>query len=230
MAVHKGFDRGWALYQRHLDNSPSETFSLLGREWDLLDGVFAPNVTPVTELFTSWLPFPAGGSFLEVGCGTGVTAVTAALAGCARVLALDISAAAVANTQCNVARHGVTDVVEVMCSDLFDEVPAGQSFDLIFWNSNFAEPPDGFVNGTDLHHAFFDPDYRAHERYLREAQHWLAPGGRLLLGFSDIGNWEHLTAIIEELGLQVRFVREQDGRPAVPLTFQLLEISGWAPS
>jgi release factor glutamine methyltransferase len=227
MEAQQGFDRGWALYQRHLDSAPPETFSLLGRDWELLEGVFAPNVTPVTEIFTSWLPFPTDGSFLEVGCGTGVTAVSAALAGCSRVLALDISAAAVANTQRNVERHGVTDVVEVLRSDLFDDVPAGRTFDLIFWNSNFAEPPDGFVNGTDLHHAFFDPDYRAHERYLQEAPHWLSPGGRLLLGFSDIGNWEHLRAITEKLGLQVQVVRQHDGRPAVPLAFQLLEISGW---
>ncbi|MDQ2958058.1 MAG: methyltransferase [Actinomycetota bacterium] len=223
----QGFDRGWALYQRHLDPPQSETFSLLGQEWDLLDGVFAPNLTPVTEVFTGWLPFSAGGSFLEVGCGSGVTAVSAALAGCAQVLALDISAAAVANTRRNVVRHGVTDVVEVVRSDLFDEVPAGRSFDLIFWNSNFAEPPDGFVNGTDLHHAFFDPDYRAHERFLRQAPRWLTADGRLLLGFSDIGNWEHLTALIEDLGLQVRLVRQRDGRPSVPVVFQLLEISGW---
>lgn len=226
MAV-QGFSRGRSLYQRHLDRPESETFSLLGREWELLDGVFAPTLTPVTEIFTSWLPFPSGGSFLDVGCGAGVTAVSAALAGCASVMALDISAAAVANTQHNVARHGVTDVVEVLRSDLFDEVPAGRSFDLIFWNSSFAEPPEGFVNGTDLHHAFFDPDYRTHERFLRQAPHWLTAHGRLLLGFSDIGNWERLKALAENLGLQVRLVRQQDGRPAVPLVFQLLEISGW---
>lgn len=44
-AAQQGFDRGWALYQRHLDRSRSQTFTLLGLEWELLSGVFAPNST-----------------------------------------------------------------------------------------------------------------------------------------------------------------------------------------
>ena len=68
MDFHRSTERAHALYQRNLDFAarPSE-FSLLGREWDLLDGVFAPSFTPVTALFTSWLPYPVGGSFLEMG-------------------------------------------------------------------------------------------------------------------------------------------------------------------
>ncbi|HTZ42547.1 MAG TPA: class I SAM-dependent methyltransferase [Jatrophihabitans sp.] len=225
MTTTQGFDRGWSLYQRHLAEPVSGTFELLGRQWDLADGVFAPNLTPVTQTFTEWLPFPVGGSFLEVGCGAGVTAVSAALAGCARVAALDISAAAVANTEQNAARHGVADRVQVLHSDLFDALPAGSTFDLIFWNSNFAEPPDGFTNDTDLQHAFFDPGYAAHDRYLAEGPDRLAPDGRLLLGFSDIGSRQRLEDAAAARGLRLDLLESRDGRPAAPVVFQLLEIS-----
>ena len=102
-------------------------FALVGRRWTLLPGVFAPTYTPVTELFTAWIPYPVGGTLLEMGSGTGVTAVSAALAGCRRVTALDISAAAVENTRRNVERHGVADRVDVRQSDLFDALSAGRA-------------------------------------------------------------------------------------------------------
>lgn len=218
------FTRGLSLYQRHVDEEMRDSFDLLGRSWLLFEGVFAPSATTVTEVLTGWLPFPRGGTFLEVGCGAGVTAVMAALSGCREVLALDISRAAVDNTRNNAALHGVDTVVEVLNSDLFDQVPRGRTFDLVFWNSNFVEPPPGFANTTDLHHAFFDPGYATHRRYLAEASRWLAPGGVVLLGFGDIGNWAHLQAMCDELELEIVELRRQDGRPAVPVVFQLLEI------
>ncbi|MFE9317106.1 hypothetical protein ACFYNV_18625 [Streptomyces albidoflavus] len=54
-------------------------------------------------------------------------------------------------------------------SDLFVALGPEDRFDLVYWNSNFAEPPEGVVNETALHHAFFDPGYDAHRRFLREA-------------------------------------------------------------
>jgi release factor glutamine methyltransferase len=118
-----------------------------------------------------------------MGSGTGVTAVSAALAGCLRVTALDISSAAVQNTRRNVVRHGVVDRMDVRHSDLFDALSADERFDLIYWNSNFVEAPSDFVNASDLHHAFFDPGYETHRRYLLQAPYHLSERGRLLLGF-----------------------------------------------
>jgi release factor glutamine methyltransferase len=206
--------------RRHVEDleRPAE-FHLLEREWDLLPGVFAPIYTPVTELFTSWLPYPVGGDFLEMGCGAGVTAVMAALAGCRHVTATDISDDAVENTRRNARRHGVEDRLRVARSNLFDELP-DERFDMIFWNSNFVEPPAEFVNETDLHHAFFDPGYDAHGRFLREAPRHLRDNGRLLLGFSDLGNGELLSRQAAEAGLDVTTVRAERHDP---VEFQLLE-------
>ncbi|MGD0064048.1 MAG: methyltransferase [Streptosporangiaceae bacterium] len=218
-------DRGSALYHRHLDAEVRpDRFSLLGDEWELLEGVFAPSFTPVTELFTSWLPYPVGGSFLEVGSGAGVTAVTAARSGCASVTALDIGAAAVENTRRNAVRHGVADRVRVLRSDLFDALDPDERFDLIYWNSNFVETSADSVNSTDLHHAFFDPGYQTHGRYLREAPAHLTEGGRLLLGFADLGNMPKLTALCAGQGLTIEVFRAERRDLEIPVEFLLLEL------
>lgn len=224
----KGFRRGCALLRRHIedDHRPDE-FTLLGRSWELLDGVFSPTYTPITELFTKWIPYPDGGTFLEMGSGAGVTSVVAAQSGCRAVTALDISPAAVENTRRNVHRHGVGDRVRVLRSDLFSALGPDEKFDVIFWNSNFAEPPSDFVNSTDLHHAFFDPHYETHRRFVAEAAGRLAEGGRLLLGFTSIGNARLLGEICGRAGLRIEVLRSaqrQVGRDTA-LEFQILELS-----
>src|SRR5262245_1972814 len=99
------FALGNFLYRKNaLDNDRPSSFQLGDRTWDLLGGVFAPVYTQSTGLFSGWLPYPVGGAFLEVGSGTGVIAVTAALSGCASVTALDITESAVDNTRMNVER------------------------------------------------------------------------------------------------------------------------------
>ena len=215
-----GFARGRQLHRRHQADAPEE-FDLLGRRWTLLPEVFAPVHTPVTELFTSWLPFPAGGRFLEMGSGAGVTAVTAALAGCT-VVALDISAAAVENTRLNALRHGAG--VDVRQSDLFDALRPDETFDLIYWNSNFALAPSDFEPQSDLEHAFFDAGYATHRRFLAEAGDHLSAGGRVLLGFSDLGSWPELRAGCRAAGLEAEVVRAQRRQLEVAIEFQLVEV------
>lgn len=216
-----------AEYLRRLnaeDRTRPARFRLLDREWVLYDGVFSPALTPVTELFTSWLAYPVGGSFLEMGCGAGVTAVVAALSGCRAVTAVDISQSAVDNTRANADAHGVSDRVRVRRGDLFEPLDPGDRFDMIFWNSNFTEAPPDFVNSTDLHQAFFDPAYRAHRAFLLSAPEYLHPTGRLLLGFADIGNTALLRALAAEAGLTVTAVRTQRRALEQSVEFQLLEL------
>jgi release factor glutamine methyltransferase len=221
----RSLERGHDLLRRNTEDPsrPSE-FRLLGHDWTLLDGVFSPAYTPVTELFTSWLPFPST-SFLEMGCGAGVTAVMAALSGTLAVTALDISADAVANTVANVARHGVTDRVRVLRSDMFAALAPDDRYDMIFWNSNFVEAPDDFLNASPLHHAFFDPAYRAHHAYLSQAPDHLTAHGRLLLGFSSLGNAAHLRDLADAAGLRIKVLRTRRRELEIPIEFQLLELT-----
>jgi release factor glutamine methyltransferase len=207
------------------EGRPSQ-FDLLGLRWDLLPGVFAPVCTASTELFSEWMPYPVGGSFLEVGCGAGVTAVAAALRGCERVMALDISTAAVANAVLNAARHGVADTVRTRRSDLFDALDPQESFDVIFWNSNVVLAPEDFQYSDDVHWSIFDRGYQAHWRYLLQGPSRLTGTGRLLLGFNTLGDRVRLDALAASAGLAVTELHSHTSRTGdVPVTFQLLELT-----
>ncbi|WP_327749442.1 SAM-dependent methyltransferase [Streptomyces europaeiscabiei] len=208
---------GVRLADRHgaLEGRPGG-FDLLDMRWDLLPGVFSPLHTASTELFTRWVPYPVGGRFLEVGSGTGVTAVTA----------VDITEAAVRNTRMNAARHGVTERVRTLRSDLFDALEPGDRFDLIFWNSNVVEAPGDFECTREIELAIFDSGYVTHERFLRQGFERLADGGRLLLGFNSLGNLHALHSIAEGLGLRIQpLVSAKRQAGSFEVEFQLLELA-----
>ncbi|GGS83761.1 MULTISPECIES: methyltransferase domain-containing protein [Streptomyces] len=184
-------------------------FSLGGREWDLFDEVFAPVYSPSTSVALELLGLNSpqehgrSGSFLEIGCGTGVIAVTAALAGCERVVAADISPAAVENAAVNADRHGVTRRVRAVHSDLFSGLREQERFDTVFWSSNYVMGPAGYEYKTVHERAYVDTGYQAHRRFVEQAVHWTAPGGRVLLHFSDRGDLPALYDIADDCGREL---------------------------
>lgn len=108
---------------------------------------------------------------LDLGCGNGVLAVSAALAWPeAQVIATDQSAAAVAATRCTAEVAGVGDRVETHRADASEAVQAGWA-DLVLLN-----PP--FHTGSTVHAGV------AH-RLIRSAAPALAHGGELRLVFNS---------------------------------------------
>ena len=211
--------------RRHLlDPAFLTDFELLGSRWTLLRDVFSPIETPVTELFTNWLPYPVGGSFLEVGCGTGITAVYGALVGCRRVVAVDVNVAAVENTRRNAALHSVLHQISVRHSDLYEALAPDEQFDVIYWNSNFIETPGNHVLNSALDHAYFDPGYRTHRTFLRGAAAHLAAGGRLFIGFSSLGNWPEFARACSEATWEPRILRAEQRQLNSLIEFQLVEL------
>ncbi|GAA4913851.1 methyltransferase domain-containing protein [Streptomyces coeruleoprunus] len=208
-------------YERSLERSRQSltradrprTFTMSGREWDLLDEVFAPVYSPSTGIALDFLGLsepgdavrPAG-SFLEIGCGTGLIAVTAALAGCERVVACDISPRAVENAAINAERHGVTRRLRSLHSDLFSGIDSGERFDTIFWSSNYVLGPDDYEYKSVHERAYVDAGYQTHRRYLDQAPHWTTPNGRALLHFSSRGDLPALYRIADECGRVLRTV------------------------
>ncbi|AXI81419.1 methyltransferase domain-containing protein [Peterkaempfera bronchialis] len=207
-------------YRRSLERSRlsrmrragASTFTMLEREWDLLPGVFAPSDSPSTAVALDLLglagPSPsARGSVLEIGCGTGIIAVAAALAGCERVVASDISRTAAENAALNAARHGVADRVRTVQGDLFAGLDPEERFDTVFWSSNYVMAPEGY-DYQDIHErAYVDAGYQAHRRFLAEAPGRLAPNGSVLLHFSSRGDLVSLLRIAGECGRALRMLR-----------------------
>jgi release factor glutamine methyltransferase len=209
------------------------SYVCMGRTFAIHAGVFPPTQFQSTGVFTRHLPYVRGGSFLEIGCGAGVTAVTAALEGCARVVASDISTAAVRNTRANAILHGVDGIVSARHGDLFDVLEKGERFDMIFWNSNFVFVPEDYVFDQPIMHAFCDAGYVTHRRFLAQAQRHLNPGGLLLLGFSSQGDERGLADLLDEAGYDFKVLSavhgEGEGTPRYDILQLLPKVRGGMP-
>lgn len=213
------------------------TFTLYEREWDMLPGVFSPIYSPTTGLVMELLGLGGGamiprtGSFLEIGCGAGLIAVSSALAGCDRVVAADISAAAVSNTTLNVERHHVGERVRVLQSDLFAGLEPSERFDTIFWSSNYVLAPASYEYQSVHERAYVDAGYTTHRRFLAQAPRWLTLTGSVLLHFSSRGDLAALFRMASEFGHGLRTLSSttfQEGPHEVE--HLLIEITPTAPA
>ncbi|XTZ15307.1 methyltransferase [Micromonospora echinospora] len=212
-----GLTMGQEAYEHALRTNDTQEFVLLDKKWIQLSGVLGGEYNYATGLFASSLPYDGVQSMLEMGCGCGVASVIAALAGVPRVTALDINPAAVRTTQLNAERHGVADRVTALVSDLFAVVDEDATYDLIFWNSPFIQVPPDHTLDSDLAYHFFDPGYRMHERFCREARRRLTPAGRLFLGFSfAMGSSDRLRQVVSEAGFGGVRVHVQESFSVTP--------------
>lgn len=210
-----------SLLEKHRKLREQSSFRLLDREWTLLPGVYAPNLTACAALYEAWLPAADGMSFCDMGCGTGYLSVLAAEKG-AKVTAVDLSEEAAKNTRLNVARYGMGEAVEVLRGDLFYPIPQERTFDVVFWNSNFVNRPSA---GGSLDSAFFDPGYEAHSRFFAGVGDRLTDDGRAFLGFSSLGDHEALADVAAAQGWRVVTRRVAVGHYAAgDIRYELLEL------
>lgn len=213
---------GDTLRQARAEIDEEHEFELGGRRWYAPAGVVGSQYNASTELFARWLPTDGITTMLEMGCGCGVAAVTAALAGCPDVLAVDVNPQAVVATTENARRFGVADRVSALHSDLFGAVDPTARFDLVYWNSPFVDGSgsgdgEGPGDGDHLADHFFDPGYELHERFVSELPRRLSERGRAVIGFScALGDLPALTALSAARGLEVRTLRSESF--AVPHT------------
>ena len=170
--------------------------------------------TPETELLVeSGLHFIANRKLaepriLDMGVGSGVISVTLAdeVRGC-RVVALDISADAIAVARRNAIDHEVTDRIEFRESDFFAAVQDDERFDLIISNPPYIAEPD---------YSGLAPEVKADPKVamtsgpegldairvmLREGPRFLSPGGRIMF---EIGHNQAET-IMAETGSDSRY-------------------------
>lgn len=177
-------------------------YTVNSRDFVVYPEVFSPLVFEDTAFFLTHLDLHPGGRLLEVGCGSGVISVCAALDGAVEVRATDINPAAIRNTHDNAERHGVGGLVRASVGDLFEALDPSERFDLIFWNAPFVCAD---LRAHDpLEQAVFDPNYRGIGRFLAGGPRYLHPEGRLALGFSSTsGNKALIDRIAHELGARL---------------------------
>ena len=140
-----------------------------------------------------------GKQVLDIGTGTGVQAIMAALKG-ARVDAIDLFQPSVECAQKNVEKLHLNDQVKVWLSDLFSFVPK-KKYDLIIANLPIIDSSEIDVKFYSL----FDPNFNFHKRLFAGAREYLTKEGKIILCHADLEGEEgflKLEKLAEEKGFR----------------------------
>ncbi len=223
-----------SLLARRLRREPS-AYLLGEREFWSLSFRVTPDVLiprPETEylieqVLARW-PRQEGGALLDLCCGSGVIAVVLARELGAQVVAVDISAAALAVARENARRHGVADQIQFVQADLLSCFALHRQFALVVSN-----PP--YVSRLSLEQEL-EPEVADHEPHLaldggadgldliraiaRDLPSILAPRGHLFMEFgADQGAAVRALFILEHewerRGGQVEILQDYSGHDRV---------------
>lgn len=222
--TYKDYLKGTAKVLR---DSESETkkyeIEILGRKFVVYPNVFSPKYFNDTEFFARELPIRKDEEFLEIGPGTGVASVFAALRGAKHVTAIDINPAAAKNTKENARLNGVKGKLTVMVGDMYEPLAKNSKFDTIYWNTPFGYVAEN-KNISVLEKAVYDPGYKATQRFISQAKKYLKKNGRLLIGFStSLGKFNILKKFLDEAGFQVRLISKAKSVETHPVSFEIFE-------
>ena len=203
LAKH-GFMAFWYSYVGML-NKIWPSITLQGKQLVIFPNVYKPleNEYACSEYCRE------GDRVLDIGCGSGVATVFCAPKA-REVVAVDISSAAVKNTEENCRRHGLKNVT-VIQSDMFSRVEG--KYDLIFANSPYIE--DEFQ--ADDHQ--FATSVKYLPTLFAQVGNYLADGGRLLVQF-PLGSRPRIEKLASAHGLEVIYMK-----PLPPKPFSLALLS-----
>jgi ribosomal protein L3 glutamine methyltransferase len=157
--------------------------------------------SPFAELieaqFQPWLGPQQPATILEIGTGSGCIAIATALAfPGSRVMATDISPAALEVARINVARHGLESRMTLLQADLFDGID--ERFDLILSNPPYVPArevpglPDEYGHEPELALVSGGDGLDSARRILQDAAGHLTAGGLLALEVGHV--WPDLEA------------------------------------
>jgi release factor glutamine methyltransferase len=207
-------------YHFILNRSRLSSTSVSGLTLTVEPTVFHPKIFLTSKFFAEFLQRLdlTGKSAVEIGTGSGILALSAAKAGAASVLALDINPAAVRTAAANAKANGLELQVKAMVSDLFSSVPLGEQFDIMIASPpSFAGEPRSMADRA--WHA--GPGYRDIAPLFEQARQRISADGSmylLLSSDSDIGLFDKL---IEQAGFASTVV---DRRSIWVETFILYEL------
>ena len=194
-ALLSGFFRGYYRYTAFL-NRLVPTWDINGRPFRVLPSVCMPlgNEQVVADYI------PSGRTVLEIGCGSGIITLYAAMKS-RHVTAVDISPDALENTKLNMAAQGIENV-SVVSSDGFESVTG--EFEVVISNppwENFEldDPNRKWASSATLIPGLF-----------RDSGRFLVDGGLLVIS-CPAGAKEKLVALAAESGfsLVATYPREQ---------------------
>ncbi|MEM6732263.1 MAG: methyltransferase [Myxococcota bacterium] len=206
----EGLDSRFRAYCERYSLDPT-TVEVAGVPLVIHPRVYRAEGASTTATLLEAIGEPHGATVLDMGCGTGVLGVIAALRGAERVVLADMSPDAVTNARANVALHGLEERCEVVESDLFERL-GNQCFDLVIFNMPFLDG-DGVIEfpvsesqqaAMPRPESFTDPGYRMIRRFMARLDAHMSESGRCLCSFASFGNHEALDSILEANALTRR--------------------------
>ncbi|MBN2325036.1 MAG: methyltransferase [Spirochaetes bacterium] len=166
--------------------------------------VFNPKLYFTTSLLLSSLRVGPKERVLDMGTGSGVLAVAAALRA-ETVVAIDIDPAAVRCAALNADINNVTDRIRVLKGDLFSPLGRNDRFDVILFNPPYFE---GRIK-RPFDHALYDPDKRMLRRFFEEAGGHLASSGYIQMVYSSLAGLHRFVALAGGAGFDHRVDAEK---------------------
>ncbi len=196
-------------------------FTYENRKFVVHPHVYSPTVFPSTFYYIDYMDIVPGQSFLEIGSGTGLIAIAAALRGANPVVATDISPLAVANTAENIRRYSLDGIIDAREGSVFDSIKEGETFDTILWNAPYMHIDKSDLSPIEV--ALYDPYYKALTRFFAEAKSYLKAGGTVLLGSSSTHmHQDVLQKLVNTYGWSMTIIAEK--------TVLLPPVEGGAPA
>lgn len=110
----------------------------------------------------------------DIGCGTGIESIVAALHGAERVDATDISTSAAECAKHNAELNNLDGVISVYHGDLFSPLPK-RKYNLIIANLPIVDSQP--ETSLEINRALYDPNLEIHKRLFSEAKEFLADDG-----------------------------------------------------
>jgi methylase of polypeptide subunit release factors len=195
-------------------------FNFQGFDFVGFPGVFSPIVFSSSSM---WQPLSVkdGNKLLEIGSGTGCISLAAALKSAVYVTAVDIEPCAVENTLYNIELHKLEDRVRTYQSDVFSNV-SEYDYDIIFWNVPWI--PTEKKGLSSIEKGVFDSNFELLERYISEAKNFLAPNGKVLVGYSSThGNIRMLYCLAQKYNWNIELLYQVQS-PDIVISADMFEL------
>jgi release factor glutamine methyltransferase len=193
------------------------TIDYLGTEFVVHKNVFWPGDD--SEPLVSNYRVDQGEDVLDVCTGAGHIAVFSASKGARSVVALDKNPDAVQTAKENAERHGYSDTIEVMESDVFSALEPDSRFDVITMNPPFID-----VELEDIVTAStWDEKLHVHREFFAHVKDHLKPGGRCYLAQANFGVVDDMKKMADDAGFDVREIGRHQ-KPNTELVFYAFEL------
>lgn len=158
-------------------------------------------------LIADHLSIQEGNYVLDVGAGTGILAIKAALLGARRVLAVDINPNASRCALRNIRLNGLEDQISVLTGDLFCSLHEDMLFDVVMFNPPYLRTKESEQKRGWLERSWAGgPNGRAVlDRFIAKLPMYLNAGGRLFILHPSYGVRTTIRKL-NEMGMDVSTV------------------------